>query len=34
MSLFGLFNVGVTGLQVSQNALNTTTHNLSNVNIL
>ena len=32
MSLMGSFYVGVSGLQTSQNALNTTAHNLSNVN--
>ncbi len=32
MSLMGSFYVGVSGLQTSQNALNTTAHNLSNIN--
>lgn len=31
MSLFGSLHVGTSGLQTSQNALNTTAHNLSNI---
>ena len=31
MSLFGSLYVGASGLQTGQNALNTTAHNLSNV---
>ena len=31
MPLMGSFYVGVSGLQTSQNALNTTAHNLSNI---
>ena len=31
MSLFGSLYIGVSGLQTSQNALNTTAHNMSNI---
>ena len=31
MSLFGSLYVGVSGLQMGQNALNTTGHNMSNI---
>ena len=32
MSLFGALYIGNSGLRTSQNALNTTAHNLSNLN--
>ena len=31
MSLFGSLYIGASGLQTSQNALNTTAHNMSNI---
>ena len=31
MSLFGSLYIGTSGLQTSQNALNTTGHNMSNI---